>query len=265
MLTKNQLILSCIFNGMNTIMFIYYIYDISIRPFDLEHITRLSYYINSIFTTTCLICDIILYYKQLNEENFESQQNYILMKENEEKKDLIERINDFNRNQFGVIFNPLSYFVAIGFWCLYFFGNKVMLVSKNVRSWFNCYYHHLIIQIIILIDIFVSDRKPIKFSCKQFGIIFGLYTIYCLGISIEKYFIQRNAYYFMEGKSLLFLIFCFLLTSLFLYICYLIHIFLIEFKLSKLDANYEEKNACNKIFNSLDKENCMKFIEEEKI
>ena len=185
------------------------------------------------------------------------------MKEEQEKKGLLERINDFNRNKFGVIFNPLSYFVAIGFWCLYFFGNKVMLVYKNVRSWFNCYYHHLIIQIIILIDIFESERKPIKFSWKQFGIIFGLYSIYCLGVGIEKYFIQRNAYYFMEGKSLIFLKCCFLLTSIFLYICYLMHIYLIEFKLNKSNDNYEESKACNKIFNSLDKENCMKFIEEK--
>ena len=138
-----------------------------------------------------------------------------------------------------------------------------MLVSKNVRSWFNCYYHHLIIQLIILIDIFSSERKPIKFSWIQFGIIFGLYTIYCSGVGIEKYFIQRNAYYFMEGKSLIFLIFCFLLSSLFLYICYLIHIYLIEFKLYELNDNCEEKNVCNKIFsNSLDKDNCIKFIEE---
>lgn len=263
MVTKKQLILSCVFNGLNTIMLIYYIYDISIRPSDLEHITRLSYYINSIFTTTCLICDIFLYYIQLNEENFESQQNYKLMNENQEKKGLLERINDFNRNKFGVIFNPLSYFVAIGFWCLYFFGNTVMLVSKNVRSWFNCYYHHLIIQIIILIDIFASERKPIKFSWKQFGIIFGLYSIYCIGIGIEKLFIQRNAYYFMEGKSIVFLICCFLLAGLLLYICYLIHIYLIEYKFNKLDDNYEDKNVCNKIFNSLDKENCMKFIDEK--
>lgn len=265
MVTKNQLIFSCIFNGLNTIMLLYYIYDIFLRPIDLEHITRLTYYLNSIFTTICLICDIFLYYFQKNEENSESQQSYILMSENHDKRGFFERLNDFNRNKYAPIFNPYAYFVSIGFWSLYFFGNKIMLVTKNVRSWNNAYYHHLVIQIIIIIDIFVADRKQIIFSWKQFGIIFALFTIYCGAIGIEKYFIHRNAYYFMEGKSFNFLIFCFFLTSLFLYICYLMHIYLVEFKLKKLNENCGENeiNACNKMFNSFDKENCMKFIEEK--
>ena len=164
MVTKKQLILSCIFNGANTIMFIYYIYDIYLRPIDLEHITRWNYYLNSIFTTICLICDISLYYSRKNTEN---DDNYILMSENKDDKDdnkFIEKLNDWNRNKYGVICNSLSYFVLIGFWSLYFFGNSIMLVTKNVRSWFNSYYHHLLIQIIVIIDIFASDRKKIKFS-----------------------------------------------------------------------------------------------------
>jgi len=267
MVTKTQLITSIIFNGTNTIMFIYYIYDILLRPIDLEHITRWCYYINSIFTTLCLICDIYLYYTQIDKENFESAQNYILMNDNEEKKELFEKINDWNRNKYGVICNTFSYYVLIGFWSLYFFGNKIMLVNKNVRSWFNSYYHHLIIQIIILIDIFVSGRKNLFFSWKQFGIILGLYSIYCAIITFEKYVIGRNAYYFMEGKSFIFLIFCYVLSSLCLYISYLIHLYLVEFKFEKLNYRGEEneKDPCNKLFNSLDNEKCLKFIEESKI
>lgn len=267
MVTKNQLIISIIFNGTNTIMLIYYIYDIYLRPFDLEHITRWCYYLNSIFTTICLICDILLYFTQIDKENLESGQNYILMNDREDKKELFDKINDWNRNTYGVIFNTFSYFVLIGFWSLYFFGNKIMLVSKNVRSWFNSYYHHLIIQIIILIDIFVSERKKLIFSWNQFAIIFGIYSIYCGIITFEKYVIGRNAYYFMEGKSFFYLIFCYIFSSFFLYISYLIHLNLVKYKLKRLNncGEENEKDPCNKIFNSLDNEKIMKFMEESKV
>ena len=176
------------------------------------------------------------------------------MSENKDNKNSLEKLNDWNRNKYGPICNSLSYFVLIGFWSLYFFGNKIMLVTKNVRSWFNSYYHHLIIQIIVLIDLFASDRKKIKFSWTQFGIIGGIYVAYCLIIGVEKYILGRNSYYFMDGKSLIFLIVCFLLTSIVLYISYLIHIYLVEFKLNKLKDSGEENDACNKIFNSLEKD-----------
>ena len=267
MITKKQLLISIIFNGTNTIMLIYYIYDIYLRPIDLEHITRWCYYLNSIFTTLCLICDIFLYYNQIDKENFESEQNYRLMNDNEEKKELFEKLNDWNRNKYGVICNTLSYFVLIGFWSLYFFGNKIMLVNKNVRSWFNCYYHHLLIQIIILIDIFVFDRRRLLFSWKQFGFIFGFYSIYCGIVIVEKYIIGRNAYYFMEGKSFIFLVFCYILSGFILYISYLLHWYFVGFKFNKIRDNRgeSEKDACNKLFNSLDNEKCIKFIDESKV
>jgi uncharacterized membrane protein len=261
MVTKKQLIISCIFNGTNTIMFLYYIYDIYLRPIDLEHITRWNYYLNSIFTTICLICDILLYYAKKNKENAQSQNNYILMSENKDEINYIEKINDWNRNKYGVVCNSLSYFVLIGFWSLYFFGNKIMLVSKNVRSWFNSYYHHLFIQAIVIIDIFISDRKKINFSWRYLGIIGAVYAVYCFIIAFEKYVLGRDAYYFMEGKSFIFLIFCFLFTSLFLYISYLIHIYLVQFKLDKLNDNEQGKDICNKIFNSLDKDTDIKLVE----
>lgn len=247
MVSKNQLIISCIFNGLNFIMLIYYLYDIIlIHTIDLEHITRLSYYFNSFFTTVCLICDVFLYFSDKEGNSIESQ-SYKLMSDNgeNENKDMrisIEKLNDWNRNHYGVIFNSFGYFVLIGFWLLYFFGNSVMLVSKNVRSWFNSYYHHLVIQIITVIDIFASDRKRIEFSWNQFSIIGGLYIIYCVAIAVEKYIFGRNSYYFMEGKSAIYLTFCAVLTSFFLYLCYWIHILLIELKFKLLKKESIELN-----------------------
>ena len=263
MVTKKQLILSCIFNGLNTIMFIYYIYDIYLRPIDLEHITRWTYYLNSIFTTICLLCDIILYYTQIDKDSIESENNYSLMDENKlDNINYFEKLNDWNRNEYGVIVNSMGYFVLIGFWSLYFFGNKIMLVSKNVRSWFNSYYHHLFIQIIVVIDIVASKRRPMNFSWKQLGIIVALYAIYCIMIAAEKYIIGRNAYYFMEGKSVLFLLFCAIFTSLFLYISYRIHISLVN-NFNGDEKENKENNVCNKLLSSLENEKCLKLIEEK--
>ena len=240
MLTKNQLIISCFFNGGNVIFLIYYIYDICVRPTDLEHITRWSYYLNSIFTTINLFCDIMEYISQESKENMENQMNYklIIDDQNLEPKQNFEKLNDWNRNQFGVICNTLSYFVSIGFWSLFLVGNSLMKVTPSIKSVFNCIYHHCIIQIVVIIDIFNIKRKVHVFSWFYFGIIYSILILYSIIIYIEKYIFGRNAYIFMKDTSKMFLILCLIISSILLYISYLIHIYLIELKNKKKD---EEK------------------------
>ena len=235
MITKNQLIISCIFIGGNLIFLIYYIYDIIMRTTDLEHFTRWSYYLNSIFTSICLYCDIIEYLSQENQDNIEAKMDYNLIKD--DKKDNLQELNDWNRNKFGVICNTLCYFVSIGFWILFFLSNNLFLVTKSIKNVFNCIYHHIIIQIIIIVDIFVSKRKIHKFSWNYFRIIFFIYFLYCIVIFIEKYIFGRNAYHFMNGSSILFLILCLIISCLLLYPSYLLHIYLIEFKYKKINKD----------------------------
>ena len=225
-------------------MLIYYIYDIIIRPKDLEHITRWSYYLNSIFTTLCLICDILLYIQK--DENISKLEcDYNLMIDNEiiNNNNCVEKLNDWNRNKFSPICNSFSYFVLIGFWLLYFFGNDILFVNANIRSWFNSYYHHLIITIIIIIDLFFSNRKPHSFSYSDIIIIISIYITYCLIIVVEKYLFKRNAYIFMQNPSFLFLLLCTFMTVVFLIISYLIHLFLIKLKLGF--DNKKENNILN--------------------
>ncbi len=228
MITKKQLIISCIFNGGNVLFLLYYIYDIFVRYTDLEHITRWSYYLNSIYTSICLYCDIMQFISQEDKDNLDSQLNYKLLIE--EKNDKLLELNHWNRNKFGVICNTLCYFVSIGFWSLFFFGNNIMLVSKSIKNLFNCIYHHCIIQIIVIVDIFAFKREIHKFNWNYFGIIYSIFISYCIIIYLEKYIFGRNAYYFMNGSSKMFLILCLIIGSALLFICYLIHIYLIEFK-----------------------------------
>ena len=228
MITKKQLIISCIFNGGNVLFLLYYIYDIFVRYTDLEHITRWSYYLNSIYTSICLYCDIMQFISQEDKDNLDSQLNYKLLIE--EKNDKLLELNHWNRNKFGVICNTLCYYVSIGFWSLFFFGNNIMLVSKSIKNLFNCIYHHCIIQIIVIVDIFAFKREIHKFNWNYFGIIYSIFISYCIIIYLEKYIFGRNAYYFMNGSSKMFLILCLIIGSALLFICYLIHIYLIEFK-----------------------------------
>ena len=244
MITKNQLIISCIFNGFNTIMFIYYIYDIIQHPTDLEHITRWAYYLNSIFTTICLSCDIILYISKKQEIRYD----YKLLNEKNDEC-FVEALNDWNRNKYSIICNSLSYFVLIGFWTIYLIGDNLLLVHKSVKSWFNSLYHHLIITVIIIIDLFVSNRKPHTFNQNYLLTIIGIYTIYCVIITVEKYYFGRNAYIFMKEATKSFLAICAFLTMILIIFSYFIHIYLIKLK-------------CGNENNKEDKENCERLLED---
>ena len=247
MATKNQLIISSIFNGGNLLALIYYIYEIMITYSDLDQITRLSYYLNSIFTTICFLCDLFEYFLQENKDNIEAQMNYVLITDDEKSNGLpviIQHLNDWNRNKFGVICNTFCYFVSIGFWLLFFLGNDIMLISKSIKNLFNCIYHHCIIQIIITIDIYTFKRRIHNFSFFYFYIIYSLFILYCIMLFIEKYYFEINAYYFMINISNSFLLVCFIIGSFVLFISYLFYIYLIEL------FNKNDKEQTQNIINS---------------
>ena len=192
MVEKSQLITSIIINGGNTFFLIYYIYDSFIHPIDLLHITRWSFFLNSLFTTICLFCDIIIYNIEKEESIIDMNYNLMIDKDiNKKEKNLISKIktlDDFNKNKYGVVCNTFCYFVSLGFLFLFFFENDIMQVSKSIKNLFNCIYHHFIIQIIIIINVFISERKKHFFSWVYLNIIFAVYILYIIIICFEKYF-----------------------------------------------------------------------------
>ena len=115
-----------------------------------------------------------------------------------------------------------------------------------MKSWFNSIYHHLIITIIILIDLFSSNRKPHIFNQNYFLIIIGIYVAYCGIITVEKYYFGRNAYIFMKNASGIFLGFCAFLGMILIILSYFIHIYLIKLK-SGYKNNKEVKEYCEKL------------------
>ena len=154
---------------------------------------------------------------------------------------IIKRIDNWNKNKFGVICNTLGFYILLGFWLLYFIGNNIMLMSKSIKNVFNCIYHHIIIQIIILIDIFFFERKKHNFSWIYFGIIYLVFFIYSLIVAVEKYYFELNAYYFMDEVSNLFLGLLFIVSSIFLFLCYLLDIYILKIR-NKMEHKNRNKN-----------------------
>ena len=227
-ISKIQLITSIIFFGGNSIFFIFYLQELLFNLNHLKYLTCLSYYANSIFLLLCLLCDIFLYIKNNSEEEI----NYQLIDEKNEINyaniTWVEKLNNWNRNKYGVICNTFSFFVSISFWILFYMGEDYIKVSDSFYGFLSTINLHLIISILVIIDIFISKREH-KFSWDYFGIIALIFLIYCTITGIDKYFFNINPYAFMNG-SFHFLIIYILISLLILFTCYIFYLCLINLK-----------------------------------
>jgi len=232
-ISKKQLIISLVFNGGNTLIFIYYFIKLVYNLHLLQYLTFLSYIANSIFLLLCLICDIILFIKN----NPEGGDTYyqLIDDQNINNNDIpwVEKLNNFNRNQYGVICNTYSFFVSISFWILYFLGEDYIEVSNTLLGALSTLNLHLFISIFVIIDILVSKREH-AFSEDFFTYIALIFVAYCVMTGIDKYFFNINPYAFME-ESVLFLIFYVLISFVVLYVSYLFNVYLINLKKEEHD------------------------------
>ena len=237
-ITKKQLISSIIFNGGNSFIFICLLKEIYLNPGILKFLTYLSYFANSFFLLFCVICDIFIYLTDDDNSN-QISNNYVMIEsENKEKeKPWFIKLNDWNRNKYGLVCNPFSYFVTISFWILFFLGNSYIKVSSGFYPMTRTFYFHLIITIIIIIDIFVSKRKYISKTYDQKNIVSNLFLIYCIFICIMKYYFKIQPYAFLNS-SLLFLICYMLLSFILLYFCFQLNVWLINYVNKNNDVLY---------------------------
>jgi uncharacterized membrane protein len=240
-ISTKQLIISIIFFGGNSLLFISYLKELIFSKFHyLRYLTNLSYYANSIFLLLCLICDISLYINNNNSQQVEA--DYHLIDDDNKKNEnyvlMIEQLNNWNRNKYGVICNTFSFFVSISFWILYFLGESYIKTSNNFYSFLSTINLHLIITVLVLIDIFMS-KKEHQFSWSYFGIISLIFFIYCAITGINKYSFNSHPYAFMKG-SLLFLIFYVMISFALLYFSYIIYVYLINYKKKENDSIKEE-------------------------
>jgi hypothetical protein len=237
-ITKAQLISSIIFNGGNSIIFLFFLKALFYNQRILFYLTYLSYCANSIYLLFCLICDIFIYLKEKNSE--ENVMNYYKLLEADDDKDnnktWIEKLNNWNRNNYGIICNTFSFFVTICFWTLYFMGESYIKISSGFYSMLRTFYLHLIITIIIIIDIYNRKRNCI-YSCRDINIIFTLFLIYTIFIAIIKFYFNINPYAFMHSSWGLLMIFIFIFF-LILYFCYRLNLWLINY----INDKYNNRN-----------------------
>lgn len=228
-ISTKQLIISIIFFGGNSFIFIFYLKELFTNIQLLQYLTCLSYYANSIFLFLCLICDILLY---LNNNSEKGDTDYHLINEQNTNSETnitwVEKLNNWNRNKYGIICNTFSFFVSISFWILYFLGESYIKTSNKFYAFLSTINLHLIISVLVIIDILVSKREH-TFSWYYFKIISFIFFIYCVITGIEKYCFNINPYAFMNG-GLLFLILYVLLSFVILYFSYLFNAYLIEYK-----------------------------------
>ena len=95
-MTTKQFIISCIINVLNSI-FYFFSYKVTFNYKGLIYLTILTLDFNCIYLFLSFICDISFFI-------FKSER--------------LEKLNDFLRNKFCHVFNPLSYLVTILFWSL---------------------------------------------------------------------------------------------------------------------------------------------------
>lgn len=233
---KTKLISSIIFNGGNSIIFLFYIKELLFNFGLVKYLTMISYYANSIFLLICFICDVLLYIS--DEEEDEIDKSYVLMNDEEnnndndkgmDRREMIKIINFWNRNNYAVICNTFSFFVTISFWILFFLGETYIKVSNTFGAMLSTIYLHLIISILVIIDIFVSKRLFHFFSCYFFKRILILFLIYCAITCFNKYIFNINPYEFMNG-SFLFLIAYLLFSIVILFLSYLSYVGLMRIK-----------------------------------
>lgn len=234
--TKKQLIISIIFNGINTLQFIYYLFEEIKYPSYLFYLTIWVYNVNCIFLLLCLICDCANYFHNEG-TNFKNVEDILDYKELALRKDSTfvagekeywaEGLNDWNRNIFGTYCNTFSYFVCFSFWIL-FFSNYIS-VSRYIYDFLGTVYQHLTITIIIIIDIFTAERKMISFSKNSLGIIISIYFIYCIFAYILTFSFNKNVYSFMKTSSFPFLIFYLIISSGGLGLCYILHVWMVRY------------------------------------
>ena len=149
-ISKNRLIISIIFFGTNTIIFVFYLKELFFNLHLIKYLTFLSYYANSIFLFLCLFCDILLYIKNPSSEAEQMEINYNLILDQDTKANnyeitWVEKLNNWNRNKYGIICNSFSFFVSISFWILFFLGEEYIRVSNTFYAFLSTINLHLII------------------------------------------------------------------------------------------------------------------------
>ena len=150
----------------------------------LFHITNWSFLLSLIYLFSALACDTSLYF-------FSSKK--------------LEKYNYFIRNYFSKIAFTFCFMIILGFWGILFFG---IIIQKDTFTKsgtkitpyriFNNLNLHLFIGIMMLVELFLSEREEVKLNWFSGISNSSIYILYCIIVCIAKYKFNLYAYVFIE-------------------------------------------------------------------
>lgn len=220
-ISKKEFIISVIFNGYNSIIWIYYFIMLFINPKLLFFLTLVTYHLNSFYLFICLISDVSLFV-------FKSQK--------------LEKLNHFMRNKYCNVVNPVSYLVTILYWTLLFTGGITDI--KDFHDFLVNLYLHLVISIFIIIELLSGNHNRHHFSKINILFLFIYLVLYCIDCGIAKYVFNSPPYIFVEESTVPVLLIYASVFMVVLVLCYLFHIFLLKMKYKYIAKCEEDSYNC---------------------
>lgn len=231
-ITKTQFIVSCVINGLNTILY-FMSYDFTLNYYCLIYLTVITLDLNSIYLFLSFICDISFFI-------FKSEK--------------LEAMNGFLRNKVCHVLNPISYLVTILFWGIGAFGGMGDIFANFLFCLFNIY-AHLLITIFVIIDLLIADHEKHSFSCWILSIIYGYIIAYAIFCAILTLKFDNPPYPFLQEISIVPLLLYYAAFSVVCLLCYLLHLFIIKMKYKYIVKENNENNVKESISEMNDKMN----------
>lgn len=116
------------------------------------------------------------------------------------KNEKIEFLNDFSRNKMAQIVNSFSYMVFFTYWLAVLMGPKVMKFPLKFNRRVNSLWHHGLITILILLDLFLHEHEQINFNFYDAIIISIFFVCYGITLAVEHFKYKVTPYKFMKKK-----------------------------------------------------------------
>ena len=240
-ITLFQFIIISSINIADTILF-FISYEYIFTYHALKYLTNITLYFNTIYLFLSYICDISFYI-------FKSQK--------------MEFLNYFLRYKVCNIINPMSYLVFLMFWILVAVGGILGAFESSKDSLFSIY-AHLLINIFLIIDLFISDHDIHKFSWITMGFIllydfcYMIIIVVCRDNNIYTYeFLKNISSWGLFGYGILFVGFS--LGG------YFIHILILQAKYKYIIKNKEKQDFNDEVNKIIQMTDLSKISTEDEI
>ena len=199
---------------INFIQCVYYLISKNIDTIPL--LTSWTFYMNSVYLLLNVISDSYFFFT---------------------KKENLEFLNTFSRNKMAQIVNSFSYMVFFTYWIAVLMGPKVMEFPLEFNKVVSSLWHHGLITILIILDLFLYEHKQINFNLFDVMLISFIFLCYGITLAVEHFAFSITPYAFMKTLSPIFLLLIAILAFGLMMGGYFIHILLLKLKCNNKQIN----------------------------